>query len=190
MRPHTGPHTVSESASGTNSRSRRAGPMRADMSIWRTVQTSLQGPKALMFRTPDMGTRSDVHLLNLGSPCRAAGVRHSEFSFAQLRADSSMLRAKVNCECLTPAVVLHALRDGRSGHLSPAVPNRRSPLAQGLMALLTGHTRSSEHKHLAGCWDVVGGASRETPARRLGRSRGCGKTGPRAPYRQRRQRRW
>ncbi len=96
------------------------------------------------FRTPDMGTRSDVHFLGLGSPCRAAGVRHSEFSSAQFRADSSPLRAKVNCECLTPAVLLKALRDLESGHLSPATPDRRSPLAQGLIASQTGNVRSSE----------------------------------------------
>ena len=134
VRPHTGPHTVSESASGTHSRSRRAGPMRADMSIWRTVQTSLQGPKALMFRTPDMGVESDVHSRRLGSPNRAAGVWHSEFSFAQPLADSSRRRAKVNCECLTPAVVLQALRDAKSGHPSPAAAGRRRPLTQKLTA--------------------------------------------------------
>ncbi len=99
-------------------------------------------------RTPGMATRSDVHLLGLRSPCRAAGVRHSEFSFAQFRADFSPLRAKVNCECLTPAVLLKALRDLESGHLSPATPDRLSPLAQGLMASLTGNVRSSEHGNL------------------------------------------
>ncbi len=126
-----------------------------------------------------MGTRSDVHFLGLRSPCRAAGVRHSEFSFAQLWVDSSRLRAKVNCECLTPAVVLHALRNVRAGHPSPATPDRRTPLAQGLMASLTGHIRSSEHKHPADWPDVVGGASRETP-RPLRRH----ETGPRSPRRQ------
>ena len=93
-------------------------------------------PMRANIRTPDMGTRSDVHCLGIRSPCRAAGVRHSEFSFARLWADSSRLRAKVNCECLTPAVVLKALRDVRSGHPSPAPPGRRTPLAQRLIAWL------------------------------------------------------
>ena len=81
-------------------------------------------PLGANIRTPDMGIRSDAHSLGLGSPCRAAGVRHSEFSFARPWADSSRLRAKANCECLTPAVVLKALRDLESGHLSPAASSR------------------------------------------------------------------
>ena len=55
-----------------------------------------------------------------------------------------MLSAKVNCECLTPAVVLDALRDVESRHLSPAAPGGRTLLPQGLIASQTGHIRSSE----------------------------------------------
>ena len=55
-------------------------------------------------------------------PPRAApltlGVWHSEFSFAQTATRLSRLRAKVNCECLTPAVP------------APLLPRPRNPCHQ------------------------------------------------------------
>ena len=60
-----------------------------------------RSPIRANIRTPDMSSSSDVHFVRLGSSCRAAGVRHSEFSLAQFREDAGMLRARVNGECLT-----------------------------------------------------------------------------------------
>jgi len=82
-----------------------------------------------------MGTGSDAYLYRPGSPWRAAGGQAFRIGFAQPWVDSSRVRAKVNCEFLTPAVVLQALRDVESGRLSKATPDRRTPLAQGLIAL-------------------------------------------------------
>ena len=58
-------------------------------------------------------------------------------------------RSGTNCEDLTPAVVLRALINLESGHLSPAASGRRPPLPQGLIASRTRHVRSSEHTWVA-----------------------------------------